>query len=128
VVSAKTLVQGRQSEQIRRCLQRGSGAFATLKHGGCVVTKGGGCGFPYVEVLGEDVMVGDHTSQFQDGVRDSPRRVRKRDWLLSNSQREVLAREDWSRRYQRKMNEAASSCIWSQGLWSGGLGGVPGSI
>jgi hypothetical protein len=79
VVSVKTLVQGRQPEQIRRCLQRRRGAFATPKHGGCVVTKGGGGGFPNVKVLGKDILVGDDTSQFQVGVRDSPRRVRKRD-------------------------------------------------
>jgi hypothetical protein len=76
VVSVKTLVQGRQSEQIRRCFQRGSGAFAAPKHDRSVVTKGGGGGFPNVEVLGEDVLVGDITSKFQVGVRDSPRRVR----------------------------------------------------
>jgi hypothetical protein len=55
VVSVKTLVQERQSEQICRCFQRGSGAFATSKHGGCVVSKGGSGGFPDVKVLGDDV-------------------------------------------------------------------------
>jgi hypothetical protein len=62
VVSVKTLVQGRQPEQIRRCLQRRRGAFATPKHGGFVFTKGGCGGFPNVKVLGKDILVGDDTS------------------------------------------------------------------
>jgi hypothetical protein len=65
-------VQGRQLEQKRRCLRRGSGAFATPKHGGCVVTNNGGGGFPIVEMLGEDVLVGDDKSQLQVGVPGGP--------------------------------------------------------
>ncbi len=95
VVSLKTLVQGRP-EQIRRCLERRCGPFATPKHGGCVVTKGGGSRFADVKRLGENILMRNDSSQFQVGVRDGPSRVRERNEFALNCQREWLAPKDGS--------------------------------